>query len=387
MMKSIYVVPLGHSFSNTILHGTVFFQVFTMAFKASSCIALLAALSGVAQAQDLCPPLNDIGHAESQQWVFNNLNWTLTQIYSGVGWPPAENDFDESRVSFAVQSDFNGAPVQCTAQGKEFSEEYTRQLAGKTPIYNWYDCEGDSADVKTEFKMVWWNSHAVDIRQTWTCPKTGRPMRATGQIMLQYLVCEFDDRSARTHCALRSGYEPSFAATIVEVLPAPTRQCATASEATPDWTVKDFVWQYWNTTYPLLPRTVYSNMTFRLVNEALDYSPRMICTEPNLHGPQGGVYMTPYTCSVFEANEEDVPVTKFDWVNEGTQLLRINQTWFCDNDASKETRFRSIGERDLKPILQCETISFNTTQYGLNTVEHLTTCVTDSDFEIKGTLQ
>ncbi|KAI0521703.1 hypothetical protein F5B22DRAFT_643876 [Xylaria bambusicola] len=359
-----------------------------MAFKTSSCIALLAALSGVVQAQDLCPPLNDIGHAESQQWIFNNLNYTLTKISSGTVWPPPENDLDESRVSFAIQSDFNAAPVQCTAEGAQFSEEYERQLAGKQPTYDWFDCKTDSADVRTQFKLVWWNTHLLNVRQYWTCPKTGRPMRATGQVTLNYLDCQYDSQGRRTHCAQSEGHDkPPITATIVEVLPPPTKRCAAASEATPDWTVKDFVWQYWNTTYPLIPPMVYANMTFRLVNEALNYSPRMNCTEPRLHGPLGGVYMTPYTCGVFEANEEDVPATRFDWVRDGTQLLRINQTWFCDDGPSGETRFQSIGDRDLTPLLQCKTIPLNTTQNGVPIGDTLTTCVTGSDFEIQGTLQ
>ena len=145
-----------------------------MAIKTSSRLLLLAAAS-IARAQDLCPALDDIGHAiEPQSWVLSNLNWTLTQISRGT-WPTADWDWDEARVTFSVQSDFNKAPVQCTAQGKEFSEEYLRQLGGHggEPSYSWYECEGDSEDVKTEFKMAWWNTHTADIRQTWTCPETG----------------------------------------------------------------------------------------------------------------------------------------------------------------------------------------------------------------------
>lgn len=162
-------------------------------------------------------------------------------------------------------------------------------------------------------------------------------MRATGELSFKYLVCEFDSDSRRTHCAFRSDYTPSLSATIVQVLPPPTRECAAASTATPDWAVLDFKWVYGNTTYPGVAVLPHANMTFRLTNEALGgYTPRMNCTEPALHGPQGGVYITPYACTVFEANEEDVPVTRFDWVVDGTELLRINQTWFCDDGADRE---------------------------------------------------
>lgn len=146
-----------------------------MEFKPVFTLLLLAAsrLTATAAATDLlCPPLDAIGHAAPQSWVFSGLNWTLTQISSGATWPPPDDDFDESRV-LAVQSDFDAAPATCAAAGREFSEEYDRQLAGKTPTYSWYACDGDSEDVKTEFRMVWWNSHVLDIRQTWTCPATG----------------------------------------------------------------------------------------------------------------------------------------------------------------------------------------------------------------------
>jgi hypothetical protein len=143
-----------------------------MSPKVSSSLILFTAIAALGRAADLCPKLDSIGHAPSQPWVFNNLNWTLTQISSGA-WPPLDNDFDESRVSFDVQSAFNGASVSCSAQGKEFSEEYLRQLAGRrSPTYNWYTCKGGSTSVKTEFKMVWWNDHTVEIKQTWTCPTT-----------------------------------------------------------------------------------------------------------------------------------------------------------------------------------------------------------------------
>ncbi|KAI0419000.1 hypothetical protein F5X98DRAFT_88432 [Xylaria grammica] len=357
-----------------------------MAFKASSSLLLLAALSGVGHAADLCPQLNDIGHAPSQPWVFSSLNWTLTQISSGATWPPPDNDFDESRVAFAIQSDFDGASVQCSAQGKEFSEEYTRQLAGKSPTYNWYTCEGESTDVKTEFKLVWWNTHNLQIRQTWTCPTTGKPMRATGQLTMTNFACQFDDQSRRTSCVSNAGSQLPFDATIVEVLPAPTRECAAASEATPDWNVQDLVWVTRTTTFGLDPG--FSNMTFRLINEALDdYSPRMTCTERALHGPQGGVYITPYSCTVFEANEADVPPTRFDWVLDDKSLLRVNQTWSCDDGATGETRFQSIGELDIKSLLSCEAKSNNYTIGGGVFVETYTTCVTQSDFDIKGELQ
>ncbi|KAI1359410.1 hypothetical protein F5Y08DRAFT_319719 [Xylaria arbuscula] len=366
-----------------------------MAYKASSrcLIALLAALSyysGVAHAQDLCPALDDIGHAiESQTWALSGLNWTLTQITGGT-WPTADWDFDEARVTFAVESEFDGVgTVQCTAQGKEFSEEYLRQLGGRgeDPVYGWYECEGgDSAVVKTEFKMVWWNTHTVNIRQTWTCPETGNPIRATGEVGLSRLDCEFDDESRRTHCAFQADYTPAIDTTIVEVLPAPTRQCTAASEAAPDWTVLDLVWVHGTTIYPVAILQ-HANMTFRLVNEALDYSPRMNCTEPELHGPQGGVYITPYTCTVFEANEEDVPATRFDWVVDDTNLLRINQTWYCDDGADGETRYQSIGELDVTSLLSCQTTQNNYTVNGVPVSETYTTCIADSDFEIKGGLQ
>jgi hypothetical protein len=105
------------------------------------------------------------------------------------------------------------------------------------------------------------------------------------------------------------------------------------SKATPNWTVLDLKWVTRTSTYPYDFGT--ANMTFRLINEALGYSPRMFCTEPNLHGPQGGEYITPYACGVFEANEEDVPPTNFDWVLDDKSLLRINQTWYCDDGATK----------------------------------------------------
>ncbi|KAI0873252.1 hypothetical protein GGS24DRAFT_401528 [Hypoxylon argillaceum] len=351
----------------------------------SSLLLLLAAFSGTGlAAADLCPALDAIGHAQPQTWVFSGLDWKLTQISSGRTWPPPANDFDESSVAFALQSDFNGAPVRCAAAGKEFSEEYLRQLAGAAPTYNWYECEGDSADVKTEFKMVWWNTHTVNMRQTWTCPTTGRPMRATGTLTMSDFACVFDSQSRRTSCVSRSGSQLPFTATIVEVLPAPTRQCAAASEATPDFSVRDFVWVTRTTTFGLDPG--YSNMTFHLVNEALDYSPRMTCTEPALHGPSGGVYVTPYKCSVFEANEEDVPVTRFDWVLDSKSLLRVNQTWYCDDAAVQGTRFQSIGELDLNPLLSCSTKSNNYTIAGGVFVETFKTCITESDFEIQGTL-
>ncbi|KAI1419744.1 hypothetical protein F5Y12DRAFT_194735 [Xylaria sp. FL1777] len=356
-----------------------------MAFKASSSLLFLAALAGVGHAADLCPQLNDIGHAASQPWVFSNLNWTLTKFSSGATWPPPDNDFDEARVAFALQSDFDGASVQCSAQGKEFSEEYTRQLAGRTPTYNWYTCTGASTSVKTEFQLVWWDTHTVQIRQTWTCPTTGKPMRATGQLGITGFDCTFDDQSRRTACASNAGSQQSFAATIVEILPAPTRQCAAASEATPDWTVKDLVWVTRTTTFGLDPG--FSNMTFHLINEALNYSPRMTCDEPALHGPQGGVYITPYSCTVFEANAADVPPTHFDWVLDDKDLLRINQTWTCDDGASGATRFQSIGDKDIKSLLSCTSKSDNYTIGGGVFVETYTTCVATSDFEIKGTLQ
>jgi len=133
-----------------------------------------APIAAAAAAVDLCPKVNNIGHADPETWAFSNLNWTLTQRWGGVAWPPPDDDFDESAVSFDLESAFNNAPVSCGAEGKEFSEEYTRQLAGLSePVYNWYTCKGDSKDVKTEFKMVWWNAHSVEVRQTWACPKTG----------------------------------------------------------------------------------------------------------------------------------------------------------------------------------------------------------------------
>ncbi|RYC56182.1 hypothetical protein CHU98_g10031 [Xylaria longipes] len=129
-------------------------------------------------------------------------------------------------------------------------------------------------------------------------------------------------------------------------------------------------------------------MTFRLRGAALDgYSPRMVCAEHALHGPQGGVYVTPYKCSVFEADEEDVPVTRFDWVVDDKDLLRVNQTWSCDDGGAEGTRFQSIGELDVKSLLSCSTKS-NDYQIGGSTfVESFETCVTKADFEIKGQLQ
>ncbi|KAH8167687.1 hypothetical protein CIB48_g589 [Xylaria polymorpha] len=334
-----------------------------MEFKPVFTLLLLAAsrLTATAAATDLlCPPLDAIGHAAPQSWVFSGLNWTLTQISSGATWPPPDDDFDESRVAFAVQSDFDAAPATCAAAGREFSEEYDRQLAGKTPTYSWYACDGDSEDVKTEFRMVWWNSHVLDIRQTWTCPATGRPMRATGRLAMRDFTCVFDDESRRTSCVSNAGSQLSFTATIVEVLASPPRDCAAASEAAPDWTVRDLVWVRRTTTFGLDPG--FANMTFGLRGAALDgYSPRMVCAEPALHGPQGGVYVTPYACGVFEADEADVPVTR--------------------------TRFQSIGELDVKSLLSCSTKSNNYQVGGGTFVESFETCVTKADFEIKGQLQ
>ncbi|KAI8631617.1 hypothetical protein F5Y19DRAFT_424348 [Xylariaceae sp. FL1651] len=356
-----------------------------MSLKIYSSLLLATFLARSSHAADLCPRLDDIGHALPQSWDFSNLNWTLTQRSSGTTWPPPNNDFDVSHVSFSIQSDFNGASVSCSAQGKEFSEEYTRQLAGKTPTYNWYTCAGANTDVRTEFKMVWWDDHTVEIRQTWTCPKTGRPMRATGKTsILGQFDCQFTD-SYRTQCLSKEGATLPFDATIVEVLPPPTRNCAAASETTPNWKVYDFTWVTTTTTFPL--DVDVANMTFRLINEALDYSPRMTCTEPYLHGPQGGVYRTPYDCAVFEANEEDVPPTSFDWVLDTKSLLRINQTWYCNDGASGETKFNSIGELDVKSLLDCTTDSFNITIANRPYTEAITTCVTNSAFEITGKLQ
>ncbi|KAJ2970232.1 hypothetical protein NUW58_g9757 [Xylaria curta] len=116
--------------------------------------------------------------------------------------------------------------------------------------------------------------------------------------------------------------------------------------------------------------------TLSFVNKALDYSPRM-----------GGVYMTPYTCTVFEANEADVPPTKFDWVLDDKSLLRINQTWSCDDGAATGTRFQSIGDRDIKSLLSCSTLSRNYPIAGGTYVESFETCITTSSFEIKGGLR
>ncbi|GAP86677.1 hypothetical protein SAMD00023353_2000520 [Rosellinia necatrix] len=356
-------------------------------------LLLLAALSVAGgRGRDLCPPLDDIGHAAPQAWVFSGLDWTLTQISSGQRWPPAADDFDESRVAFRVQSDFNAAPTLCSGQGREFSEEYTRQLAGVAPTYAWYECEGaggGGGDVKTEFRMVWWNTHTVEIRQTWTCPATGRPMRATGQLAMREFDCVFDGQSRRTSCTSRAGSQLRFDATIVEVLPAPTRHCAAASVATPGWAVPGgLAWVRRTTTFGLDPGS--ANLTFGLASRALaGYSPRMACAAPALlPGPRGGVYRTPYACAVFEANEADVPVTEFDWVlDDGRDLLRINQTWYCDDGAANEIRFQSIGERDVKPLLSCSSESRDYEIGGGTFVETFTTCVAEEGFEIEGVLQ
>ncbi|KAI0487746.1 hypothetical protein F4859DRAFT_268397 [Xylaria cf. heliscus] len=379
-----------------------------MPFKTAYTLLLpLLATGRLAAASDpLCPPLDAIGHAAPQEWVFGNLNWTLTQISSGQTWPPAEDDFDESRVAFVLDDNSNGdsnsneatPAVRCEAQGREFSEEYDRQLAGKTPEYSWYPCTGgpSGADVKTEFRMVWWNTHVLDVRQTWTCPATGLPMRATGRLTMRGFTCVFDDESRRTSCVSNAGSQLPFASTIVQVLPPPPRDCAAASRATPDWTVRDLVWVRRTTTFGLDPGS--ANLTFGLLSAALeDYSPRMVCVESALHGPQGGVYVTPYACGVFEADEGDVPVTRFDWVLDGgSDLLRVNQTWFCDDDgdgdgdgegASEATRFQSIGELDVKSLLSCSTESDEYQIGGGTFVESFETCVTEADFEIKGRLQ
>ncbi|KAI1818650.1 hypothetical protein GGS20DRAFT_581405 [Poronia punctata] len=350
----------------------------------TSASVVLATLSRFASAAgELCPEINNIGHAAPESYVFSNLNWTLTQRSSGA-WPPLDNDFDESRVSFDIESAFNDASVSCTAEGKEFSEEYTRQLAGRSePVYNWYECEGDSEDVKTEFKMVWWNPHTVEIKQTWTCPETNRAMRATGKTsILGQFDCVYADDSSRTQCLSYNGVSLAFEADTVQILDPPPRNCAAASEATPNWNVLDLV--YTKTDYPLFAVS-FSDITFRLINEALDYSPRMFCVEPELHGPQGGVYETPYSCSVFEANEEDVPITKFDLIVDSGKLLRINQTWTCDDGGSSGTTFQSIGELNVDPFLSCtsETIPVSGGAYN----EVVTTCTSTEEFEITGELQ
>ncbi|KAI3317375.1 hypothetical protein HD806DRAFT_371872 [Xylariaceae sp. AK1471] len=360
-----------------------------MSPKVSLPLLLFGALAKLGRGAGLCPQLDSIGHAASQPWVFSNLNWTLTQVSSGQTWPPPDTDFDESHVSFDIKSAFNNASVSCSAQGKEFSEEYTRQLAGlKPPTYNWYTCQGPSKTVKTEFRMVWWNDHTVEIRQTWTCPTSRGPMRATGKTsILGQFDCRFDAEtdSRREQCLSRAGASLPFDATIVKVLPPPKRRCAAASEATPNWNVLDFKWVTRKSTFYYDFGT--ANITFRLINEALNYSPRMTCTEPSLHGPQGGVYITPYACGVFEANEEDVPPTSFDWVLDDKSLLRINQTWYCDDGASRGERFQSIGDRDIKSLLDCTSESHPINYGGTDFNETITTCVAKSDFEITGKLQ
>jgi hypothetical protein len=59
---------------------------------------------------------------------------------------------------------------------------------------------------------------------------------------------------------------------------------------------------------PPFDTSLYVNVIFGLINEALDYSPRMTCSEPVVQ-PQASEY--PYSGGVFEANEEDVPPPRF----------------------------------------------------------------------------
>ena len=127
-----------------------------------------AAAATGALAAEFCPPLDQIGHAAPEQWAITNLNWTLTRVTSGT-WPPAPEDMDSARVSFDVLSDFNDAPVTCTGEGPEFSEEYERQLAGRPALYKWYECSGPSDAVKTEFRFPWFATHTPQLRQKWAC--------------------------------------------------------------------------------------------------------------------------------------------------------------------------------------------------------------------------
>ena len=123
-------------------------------------------------AAEFCPTLDSIGHAEPEQWSVTNLNWTLTRVTDG-SWPPAPENMDAARVSFDLQSEFNDAPVTCTAEGPEFSEEYVRQLAGRPAVYKWYRCSGLSEDIMTEFRFPWFSTHTPQIRQKWACTPEG----------------------------------------------------------------------------------------------------------------------------------------------------------------------------------------------------------------------
>ncbi|KAI0203342.1 hypothetical protein F4808DRAFT_41253 [Astrocystis sublimbata] len=331
---------------------------------------------------NLCPPLDPTGHAASQEYVFSDLNWTLTHASSG-------NDFDVARVAFSVQSDFDGVgSVRCDAEGREFSEEYLRQLAGETPVYGWFGCEGGGegegeVDVKTEFRLVWWNTHLLEVRQTWVCPATGLSMRATGHLTITNFTCTFStSTSARTSClSSPPNSNLPFSATIVSILSPPP-----CTAATPDWTVTNLTTVNRTTTFGLDPGS--ANISFHLLNHALDgYSPRLVCEEKMLHGPLNGVYTTPYKCAVFEANEGDVPVTRFDWIVGGDgDVLRVNQTWFCDG-GGQGTRFQSIGDLDVKPLLDCSSFSHEYEAFGGTYVETFETCDAKADFEIKGQLQ
>lgn len=78
-------------------------------------------------------------------------------------------------------------------------------------------------------------------------------MRATGRLAMRDFTCVFDDESRRTSCVSNAGSQLSFTATIVEVLASPPRDCAAASEAAPDWTVRDLVWVRRTTTFGLDP--------------------------------------------------------------------------------------------------------------------------------------
>ena len=120
-----------------------------------SLLALIIA-TPLASAGTRCPSIDDIGHGPSGQWTLNRLDWKRTRKTTGT-WPPQEWDMDEAEVTFQISSPFNNAGnITCTARAVEFSEEYTRQLAGKEPTYRWWPCKGAKEDeglLSTEFQL------------------------------------------------------------------------------------------------------------------------------------------------------------------------------------------------------------------------------------------
>ena len=78
--------------------------------------------------------------------------------------------------------------------------------------------------------------------------------------------------------------------------------------------------------------TLCASVTFHIINEALDYSPLMDCTSIDYAGRRNKA-----PCKIFEANDEDVPLTRYDWDTRST-TLRIDQTWSCEDPSSPNTQ-------------------------------------------------